>query len=188
MAISNRTASSTVSYAGKDARGSGLYVSSGTQTLRNVLFARNDCYQGFGGTFGDGINVDSGAIVLQNCTLVDNSGEGIRQFGGTVTATNCILWANGDDVAGTVTLAYSDIEDGDSSGANGNLSVDPLFENAAAGNYRLKPTSLCVNAGTNQTWMQNALDLDGKRRVALLVVDMGAYEVQTSVGSVFRFR
>ena len=34
-----------------------------------------------------------------------------------------------------------------------------------AGNYRLKPSSPCINAGTNQLWMAAATDLDGNARI-----------------------
>lgn len=47
---------------------------------------------------------------------------------------------------------------------------------AAADNWRLNPNSPGFNAGTNQSWMTNALDLDGRIRIRYWVVDMGAYE------------
>ncbi len=48
-----------------------------------------------------------------------------------------------------------------------------------AGNYRLNANSPCVNTGSNQDWMTNAVDLDGNRRIDRFSgrVDMGAYEL-----------
>ena len=48
--------------------------------------------------------------------------------------------------------------------------------NLAGGNYRLCGNSPCINAGTNQDWMTNAVDLDGRQRIMQVTVDMGAYE------------
>jgi hypothetical protein len=187
--VSNRTATTTSSdNGGNSARGAGAYVGSGTHTFRNTLIARNDCYAGYAGTFGDGAHVDGGSMALQSCTLADNSGEGMRSLGGSAAATNSILWGNGDDVAGTVTLGYCDVEDGDSSDVNGCIAADPLFLSAAAGDYRPKPVSPCINAGTNETWMLGAFDLDGSPRIKGGRVDIGAYESQGAAGTAFVLR
>ncbi len=189
VVLSNRTTSSTsVDNGGQTSRGSGIYANTGTHIVRNTLLAGNDCTAGVAGTVGDGMLVENGLMDLQNCTLADNGGEGVRQVAGTVSLTNSILWNNGDDIVGTVTLAYCDIEDGDSVSVNGCISSDPLFEDSANGNYRLKPVSPCVNVGTNLPWMQNSMDLGGKQRIALPAVDMGAYEVQNPEGTVYFFR
>lgn len=42
--------------------------------------------------------------------------------------------------------------------------------------YRLSDTSPCVGSGQNETWMSDALDLDGHPRIFDGTVDMGAYE------------
>lgn len=52
---------------------------------------------------------------------------------------------------------------------------DPSFVNAAAGDYRLKPTSICRNAGKN-SYAVGAFDLAGKARIQEWTVDLGAYE------------
>ena len=59
------------------------------------------------------------------------------------------------------------------------ISSDPLFVNAAAGDFHLQTNSPCRNTGTNETWMVGALDLDGKPRIAGGIVDMGAFEIPT---------
>jgi hypothetical protein len=61
-------------------------------------------------------------------------------------------------------------------GGEGCFEEDPLFRDAAAGDYRLGANSPCFNTGTNQDWMPDALDLDGYPRIKDGVVDVGAYE------------
>ena len=79
--------------------------------------------------------------------------------------------------------------------APGNITANPMFitngsgygASYVAGNYRLRPDSPCINAGTNQDWMTNAVDLDGRTRIRYKIVDMGAYEIiyQGTVFSIF---
>lgn len=73
--------------------------------------------------------------------------------------------------------------------AQGNVQADPRFVDAAGGNFRLRGSSPCVNAGTNQAWMSNWLDLDGNPRLDTFsgVVDMGCYE-HIRVGALFLVR
>jgi hypothetical protein len=59
---------------------------------------------------------------------------------------------------------------------SGNTTNRPEFVDVAAGNYRLKARSPCINTGANQLWMNGAFDLDGERRVRSGTVDRGAYE------------
>ena len=45
-----------------------------------------------------------------------------------------------------------------------------------AGDYRLLPSSPCIDKGINQDWMLDATDLAGNPRILNGTVDMGAYE------------
>ena len=156
----------------------GAVASHGNVLMRNCLVLDNIASYNTTQTHrGDGLYAAGGRLQVESCTIVTNAGEGVRQAAGTVTVTNSILWANGDDVVGTVALGYSAVEDGDQSGVNGNIASDPLFVDAAAGNYRLPAgNSPAANAGVYQDWMAGATDLDGNARVRSGVVDMGAYE------------
>jgi hypothetical protein len=89
-------------------------------------------------------------------------------------------------------VIYSDVEGGHA-GA-GNIDANPIFEGAASGNYRLRDTSPCIDAGDNTTIAPGSYrDLEGKsRRIddpntvdtgngTAPIVDMGAYEFGDSL-------
>jgi hypothetical protein len=46
--------------------------------------------------------------------------------------------------------------------------------------------SPCVNTGSNQDWMTNAVDLEGNARILNNIVDMGAYETLLWQGTIYR--
>lgn len=134
---------------------------------------------------------------IRNNTIVHNSatqnGGGLSYCPGTVR--NCILWrntaANGPQLDGSSVPAYSCIQDW-TEGGEGNIALTPQFVDPDGpdndpgtqedNNYRLSAASPCVDAGTNETWMESATDLDGNPRIvdgdadAQAIVDMGAYE------------
>jgi len=68
-------------------------------------------------------------------------------------------------------IIFSDIGTGSATGT-GNLSEDPLFADAAAGDYHLGTGSPCINAGAAA--YAPPRDLEGTLRD--LHPDMGAYE------------
>jgi hypothetical protein len=142
--------------------GGGAFGSS----LFNCLLVGNTADAGGGATLG----------TLCNCTLVDNTGDSGSTYYSTVY--NCVLTGNSNEGDNYSTLNYSlrPVETG--GGGVGNLGGDPLFVDAAHGDYRLRHDSPCINAGTNGAWTVGAVDLNGQARVypAGGRVDMGAYE------------
>ncbi len=58
----------------------------------------------------------------------------------------------------------------------GNLIDEPKLTNPDLADYRLQASSPCINAGSNQAWMELAQDLEGNPRIIGGIVDMGAYE------------
>ena len=90
---------------------------------------------------------------------------------------------------GTNTVTYSTVQLGAT--GTGNLSVDPLFVNAATGDFHLQMTSPAIDAGSN-TMIPAGVTLDFAllpRRVDITtvtdtgvgtspIVDMGAFETQ----------
>ena len=71
---------------------------------------------------------------------------------------------------------------------NGNTTDDPRFIDLAGDNYRLRMSSPCVNTGTNQAWMTNAVDLGGNERILNNIVDMGAYETVLWQGAIYKIQ
>jgi serine protease len=66
----------------------------------------------------------------------------------------------------------------DQTGQNGNISADPLFVNAAGGDFHLQATSPSIDVGSDSAPRLPSLDIAGNERVldgngdCLAVVDM----------------
>ena len=167
--------------------GGGLQGCDGT--IQNNAIAGNSSEWG-GGLYACDASIRNNTIVHNSAT---QNGGGLSYCVGTIR--NCILWentaGNGPQLDGSSVPAYSCIE-GWTEGGEGNISEDPQFidpdgpdndpETQEDNNYRLSGASPCIDAGTNETWMESATDLDGNPRIVdgdadgQANVDMGAYE------------
>lgn len=121
----------------------------------------------------------------------------------TATISNCVFWNNkaasgtiarpiGGFIESTISSATitNSIDETNFtgitlSGTSANTSgVNPLFVDAATGNYNLSVNSPAVNGGNN-TSVIGTTDLLGKQRIHNTIVDMGAYEYDaTTLGAV----
>ncbi len=134
---------------------------------------------------------------LVNNTIADNSGAQVVALGfsaqvllinNTVSGTNMgiacdpnppILLSN--NAVSTTGPAYSGLC-ANALGVDGNISADPLFVDAANGNYRLQSVSPLVDAGDNSAPGLPSTDGDGRPRFVdgdidgIARVDMGAFE------------
>ena len=199
----------------------GAICSAGTSApiVINSIFTDNNAGDGEsgmgGGSGGDGGAIssqgDEGTAVVANCSFLDNrAGEGgTGRYGSqapggaggavhvgdtTSTITNSILWANTpDQIGGTPTVTYSDIEGG-FDGA-GNIYAQPMFlerdELYRRFDLHLKPGSPCIDVGSTAALPADSADLDGdddiaeplpsdydgRDRVLDTSVDMGAFEL-----------
>ena len=116
----------------------GFYLlGGGTVLFENCLVVRN---AGSRAIQGNGPNV-----VLRSCTIADSPYTAVSRSAGTVTVTNSVLWYNGNDLEGTVTLVDSCTEDPDT--GTRVTHEDPLLECG----YYLAGGSPCIDADTNTT-------------------------------------
>jgi len=152
--------------------GGGLYVAGGSTIIRRSVFSGNVSANHGGGIFDAGTlrlencildhnsSSDSdglyagGNVVVSNCTVANNAGEGIR-VGGTVSIANSILWGNGDDLTGTASVAYSDIQTADSFwtiGANGCISDNPLFVDSTYYHFQARASQYMGGYFSGGSW------------------------------------
>jgi len=154
----------------------------------NCLIARNQSTTNTGGgIWATNCNIES-------CTIVSNYAKvaagGVYLAGPGSSGTNSIIYFNTAPSAANFTnpaenagLSYSCVIPAVNGTAN--ITNNPVLKDLAGGDYRLRITSPCVNAGTNQPWMTGAVDLQGNARILKTIVDMGAYETRIWQGTIF---
>ena len=156
---------------------SGVYQSGGT--IRNCLlrgmYSANavQALKVAGGSFYNNTVVTNGFGKTVNAAPV-----AAEVTGGEVV--NCIFAAN----AGAVTDASGLVRNScypEADGERGNLATDPKLRNPARGDWRVRSTSPCVNAGDNTPWegVEGATDVRGcgYPRILNKQVDIGCYEI-----------
>jgi hypothetical protein len=114
---------------------------------------------------GSGIFMSRGALSLDNTIVAANIGQDIGTASGPVTGSNNLT-------------TFDDWNDG-----TANLIYDPaklLFVDTENGDYRLAPNSQAINKGDNE-YATTPFDLAGNRRIVGGIVDIGAYEYNTSL-------
>jgi len=182
--------------------GGGIYLTGGT--IENCLICYNIASTNAGSISaarGGGVSA-GGMFKVLNCTIVKNvAGQGGGLFyydapGPTGSVVNTIIdlntlysgsagpgvaiaWGhNNFDVSFTNCSLQCRADVAGHSTTNNQclFEINNGFVDTNTGNFRLLSSSPCVNAGTNQDWMTNAVDIDGNRRIIDGNVDMGAYE------------
>ena len=166
--------------------GGGMYNDSSSPPVTNCTFAGNS------GALGGGMYNSSSSPALTNCTFAGNlaSGNGGGMYSGEFSSpalTNCILWGDQSpkELYGGANVTYSDVEGGYD--GTGNINDDPLFLDAANGDYHLGPGSPCIDAGSNDAPNLPAYDFEGDDRIidgngdGTAVVDMGVDEAWSTV-------
>jgi hypothetical protein len=153
-------------------------------TLTGTVLASN--IGGIGAAVITGVDAPSVAV-LTNCTVVGNRGG---LLGGLwlrtvepVTITNTILWGNelldgspSDLYARRQRPAVTHCVVPNGTRGEGNIARDPALVDIAAGDYHLRATSPCIEAGTLNTGNLPPFDLDGDPRPIGPAIDIGADE------------
>lgn len=173
--------------------GGGTFIDDGAEAvLEHELIYGNTSEEGASGVYVDGAGGgdpgDAGSkATLVHCTIADNKeddgtrrgGAGIYVQGNSeVIVRNCIFWKNMDisknapddfgvDESSAITVTYSISEEAIS--GIGNKKEDPLFVNAAEGNYHLKSASPGIDAGDPASGYANEPAPNGGR------ANMGRY-------------
>lgn len=160
--------------------GAGIYLSYSAAEIRDNVIVENQADSRGGGIYSYGSTVPQ----IRNNTIADNEaytssdykGGGIYRSSGSITILNCIVWGNTDDLY-NVTPVYSNIEDADGCGSDGNICQDPLFVDSAADDYHILASSPCKDTGDPDTLVDpGEVDIDGEDRVMDDRIDMGADE------------
>jgi hypothetical protein len=117
----------------------GMFLETSSPVVNRCLIAENPRY---------GVQcVASSNPAISNCTIAAN-GYGVFSSASNPVLTNCILWDNWDDLEGIAqasSVSHCDIQDGDFSGINGNISANPAF--LGWGTFNDSDNQLYVEAG-----------------------------------------
>ncbi|MBR0224685.1 MAG: fibronectin type III domain-containing protein, partial [Thermoguttaceae bacterium] len=142
--------------------GGGIYLNGGEITLRNATITNN--HAGYGG--GIVVQVASAVLNVYNSIIAGNTaswnGNDVHKFNASskVNAWNVLSSFTGWS-SGSSQLTYD---------AN-----QPLFTNAAGGDYSLATGSQAINRGNN-SYATTQTDVVGRPRIIDGTVDLGAYE------------
>ncbi len=179
--------------------GGSVYAGGLSVNMDNTLIV-----DGSAGVSGGGIYLAATSVVavLTNLTIANNvaaAGGGIYANGGSVRVENSILWGNKAGGAANQyfglneALVFNSGIEGWAFTGNGNINLEAdntgsesgkyyvAFENlktAKVGDrdYHLSKASFAINRGNNAYVADGEVDLDGKARIQMGIVDMGAYE------------
>jgi len=178
--FSNPTISNVIirnNFAGYVGGGFGCYGES-TPTLINCTITNNNSDHVGGGLHGHNSHLTLENVTVSNNRALHTGGAIYLTQGATADIVDCILWNNEpheihlvpgiENVTG-ITVSHSIIDDGQNGleiwepaeidWQAGNLDVDPEFEDAFAGDFRLTEDSPAIDAGNPES----EFDPDGTR-------------------------
>ena len=160
--------------------------------LWNVLFADGK---------GDGIIITNGKPDITNATFVNNKGQAVN----TTSVYNSVAWKNDDQSKLNSEDHYNVIIE--ENVVNGDVLKGPNFVDPKSGDYRIRPSLMLLDKGSNDKYQQNVgleeiykdksnkdfdyakmfaseKDLGNTARLIGDNIDIGAYECDTKLKSI----
>ena len=185
--------------AGED--GGGISCLNSTPTIANNIISENNANVKtiFGNYIGGGIYCRQAAPMIINNTIYGNSasaGGGIafEYYSAPTIANNTIAFGSSgiyncyrysSTTTNTPTLSHNNVYGNGTSPSDdyiglspgpGDISAEPLFVDRANGDYHIKRSSPCINAGDDSYVQPGWVDMDGDARTQGAHVDIGADE------------
>lgn len=140
--------------------GGGAYCSNGAPIFVNCVFDSNAAE---GAGCGGAINNVNAQTVIVNCTFYNNTAWRVGGVIGGAAVVNSIFRGNfgwpygeGANIYLTTLVQSCLIEDLGALAGDGNFDADPQFQDPGSGNFRLRPESVAIDAGSNSLYMQYA--------------------------------
>ncbi|WEK18236.1 MAG: Ig-like domain-containing protein [Candidatus Pedobacter colombiensis] len=173
----------------------GAIWSNSNLKIDNSIFSRNEVTS-TAAYYGGAIYINSNDVLINNCSFSKNNigyakgtvtlsyGGALYRNSGTVTIHNSILWGNTRtgtiaDQLNTGVIVGSTVVQGDYATGTDVKIGDPLFMDVAVDNLQLQGGSLAIDGGDN-SWQAYDKDLAGKARVVNNIIDLGAYENEST--------
>lgn len=148
--------------------GGGIIIVNGSPTISDCIISDNVANVGGGISIFGGFpqisrcqifrNTHSGIYAAQaanpwvkHCTITGNfsnqMGSGVATEETLIILENCIIWGNSGNpqFSGIGQITFTNIQDGYP--GTGNIDADPLFVDAANGDFHLQANSPCIDAG-----------------------------------------
>ena len=157
---------------GPDRGGAGVYLK-GNGLLRNCTIVENECLSDKAG--GGGVALDvfdwNNRNRLENCILAGNTDAEAEKGLGWPE------WMTKFDHDWNASIIVHCLFGSSEAFGEGGLAGDPLFKDAAKGDFSLQANSPAHDTGLYDDWMDGAVDLAGNPRVDHKhLVDIGCFE------------